>query len=154
MAAKTILLKSNPGGPLLEEYVANAALSPGHVLYILSTGKVAVHATAGGKVYPLIALEDRTQGKTVTDAYAAGEQVSCAFLSGGEEFLGRAKDGENIAIGDYLESGAAGELRKAVADTSAGTIVVGSLGFVAMQACDMSGSAGVDPSPLFRVKAI
>jgi len=153
MSAKRILVKTHPE-PFLEEYPADAAITPGHILEINSTAEVKVHATAGGKVYALVALENVTDGKTVTDAYSAGDQVFCAWLSPGDEFYGRALNGENIAIGDYLESAGDGTLRKIVADTSAGTIRVGSLKFIAVQACDMSGSAGADPSPLFRVKAI
>lgn len=153
MAYKTILIKGHPE-PVLEEYTATAALSPGHVLEIISTGKVQKHGTAGGKCYALIALENSQQGKVITDAYAAGDQVYCFWARTGDSFLGLLLNGENVAIGDYLESAGDGTLRKLVADTSAGTIKVGSLKFIAAEAVDMSGSAGADPSGFIRVKVI
>ena len=150
MAEKTILLKAHPQ-PALEEYKADAALSPGHLLELTTTG-VKVHATAGGKCYALVALE--APSAAVATAYASGDRVSCVWLRAGDEFLGILYNGEAVVIGDYLESQGDGTLRKAVADTSAGTIKVGSLKFVAVEAKDMSGSAGVDPTPFFRVKVI
>ena len=60
-------------------------------------------------------------------------------------------NGEAIAVGDLLESGADGYLREVDADASAGDISVGSVIAQALEACDMSGSSGVDPSPRCKV---
>ena len=153
MAYKTILIKAHPE-PVLEEYKADAALTPGHLLEINSTNEVKKHATSGGKCYALIALENSQQGKSITDDYVLGEQVYCAWLRTGDEFFGILANGENVGQGDYLESNGDGTFKKLVADTSALSIKVGSLKFMANEAVDMSGSTGADPSGRIRVKVI
>ncbi|OQX08805.1 MAG: hypothetical protein BWK76_23115, partial [Desulfobulbaceae bacterium A2] len=57
------------------EALANAALTPGHLLYLLSTGKVAVHATAAGNAEKMFAVEDDLQGNDIDDAYSSGDLV-------------------------------------------------------------------------------
>lgn len=150
---KTILIKAFPQ-PLIEAFKADEALSPGHLLEITTTG-VKLHAGDGLKCYALVALEDTTQGKVIGDAYVIATQVQCAWLRTGDIFYGRLYNGESVAKGEYLESKGDGTLKKVVADTSAGTIKVGSLKFIADEACDMSSSAGVDPTGGFlRVRVI
>lgn len=153
MAFKKIMLEGGDK-PRIAEYEADAAITPGHVIYFMSTGKVAVHAVAGGSVVPLmVALENSLVGKTIADAYTAGDRVQVWFPQRGDIALMRIKNGENIAVADKLESGAAGELRKLVADTSVGTIALDCIIGQALTAADMSGSAGVDvPLCLVRIK--
>lgn len=154
MAYKSIIIKAHPE-PCLSEWPADAAITPGHILEINSTSEVKVHATAGGMIKGLIvALENSPEGQTITDAYAAADRVYCWHPRPGDEFYGLVLNGENIAIGDVLESGASGTLRKLVADTSAGTIKVGSIVGVALTAVDMSGSDGEDPTGRIRVLVI
>lgn len=153
MAYKTILIKAHPE-PVLEEYKADAILSPGYLLEINSTNEVKKHATSGGKCYALFALENSQQGKSITDDYALGEQVYCWWPRTGDEVLAKLANGENVVQGDYLESNGDGQLKKLVADTSALSIKVGSLKFMANEAVDMSGSTLADPSGFIRVKVI
>jgi len=153
MAYNTILLKAdelyNPN--LSESYQANAGITPGHFVELLSTGKVRKHATAGGAITPLIAKEN-IGGGAITLDYSTDDLVQVAWLREGDEVYALLLDGENVAIGDKLESGAGGTLRKVVADTSAGTVKVGSIIATALEAVNMSGSAGADPSGRIRVK--
>lgn len=149
MAYRTI---KQTGGKIYE-YQAAAALSPGMLLEVDSNGKVKKHATAGGAVgSALFASEFGERGGKVTDAYAANDQVKVIGCGGGDVVVGLLANGENAAKGSLLESNGDGYLRVVDTDTSAGTIKVGSIVGVALDALDMSGSSGVDPSSqLLRV---
>jgi hypothetical protein len=151
---KSIVLKTF-GGVIREEAIANAILTPGHLVELLSTGKIQKHGTAGGSaVERAFAVEDELQGKTIRDNYAANSRVQYNIFRSGDNVLAILADGENVVVGDKLESAGAGTLRKVVADTSAGTIKVQSVIAVALEAVDMSGSSGVDPSGRIAVRII
>lgn len=109
-AQRTIRLKGSFGR--YTEKVANAALSPGHLIEEMSTGKVRKHATAGGRCERFFAQEDALQGKTADDAYAADDVVGCVEALPGDVVAGVLKAGENVAIGDLLVSAGTGELIK------------------------------------------
>jgi hypothetical protein len=157
MAAKTIVLK---GRGIRNEAVANAAITPGHLVELMSTGKIRVHATAGGNAAALFAVEDDLQGKTIDDAYAANAIAQYEAVYPGCEVQAWIADGQNIAIGDFLESAGGGELQKHTADVdlnnSSGdfTVNTNQIVAVAMEACNMSGSAKVDPSGKCRVRIV
>lgn len=154
MAKKTIALK-HYGAVVRAEAIANAALTPGHLVELMSTGKVRKHATAGGSaVEKAFAVEDELQGKEIGDAYAINTLVQYDIFRPGDEVYARLANGENVAIGDKLESAGTGELRKVDADTSAGSIAVQSVVGVALEAVDMSGSSAVDPSGLIRIRVL
>lgn len=138
-----------------EEALANAALTPGHLIELISTGKVQKHATAGGsKKQCLIALENSPGGVEITTAYAADERVYYACGRRGDIFNMLIANGENVAIGDELESNGDGTLRKFVADTSALTRTVNCVVGVARTAVDMSGSTLADPSGRCHVQLV
>lgn len=154
--AKTIKVKNYVN--VMEELVANAAITPGHLVEVISTGKVQKHATAARPVLPMFAVEDELQGKTISDAYAATDQVQVWIPQRGDIVNAILKNGENVAIGDFLESAGAGELQKHVADVWAsvntGTIYLNQIVGVAVTAVDMSGSSGVDPDGRILVRII
>lgn len=110
------------GGARYEEFVAGGAISPGHLLEMEADGDVIVHATASGKAPKLFAREDALQGRTIDDAYASGERVSCFYAKSGQRVLGILKQGEEVVKGDALVSGGDGTLIK-VADASAGNTI-------------------------------
>lgn len=142
MDIKTIVVKGNP---MQKEAAASGAITPGHLLERTSTANtVKVHATAGGKRELLFAIEDALQGKEIGDAYSDAARVQFVAARPGDEINALIYDDETIAIGDWLESAGNGTLRKFVA----GVIVA-----VALAACDMSGSAGEDPSGRCLVEA-
>jgi hypothetical protein len=151
MAKNTIKLKKYLD--VIDEYIAAGAITPGHLLQIDSAGKVVVHATAGGNQTPLIALEDELWGKTIDDAFASGDPVQVWTAQRGEVAYMLLKDGENVAIGDYLESAGDGTLQKHVAD-STGDILTNVLVGMATEAVDMSGSSGEDPSGRIKVRIV
>lgn len=110
MGYNTIKLKKY--SDIIEEYEAAAAITPGMLLEVTSAGKVQKHSGAGKTVAMLIALEDELQGKEITDAYVAGDQVQCWVAGRGDVAYLRLQDGQSVVIGDFLESAGNGELRK------------------------------------------
>lgn len=114
MAYNTVKLKNY--SDVFIEGTANAAISPGMLVEIMSTGKWRVHATAGGNALIAFALENYLEGKDINDAYAAAEQVQIWIPGRGDEVYAQIADEQNIAIGDFLESNGAGYLTKHTPD--------------------------------------
>jgi hypothetical protein len=138
MALKTILLK---GDGVSIERLANAAITPGHLIELMSTDKFRVHAIASGTHSSIVALEDENQGREIGTAYTAANMVVARYLRPGDKALMILADGQTAAIGSYLESNGNGEL-KVLSPASAGVSeyprsVVG----VAETAVDASDSA-------------
>ena len=144
--SNTIRLK---GCGRYEEARANAALSPGHLIEVLSTGKVRKHATEGGLAERAFAIEDALQGNTVADAYAADDLVGYVLAAPGDEINAVIKAGENIAIGDKLVSAGDGTLIKSTSVSTSVTdpVVVA----VAMEAVDLTDTGDVDTLGAVRV---
>ena len=150
MATNTITLK---GHGIRNEAIANAAITPGHLVELMSTGKVRVHATAGGAgVERAFAIEDDLQGNDIADAYATGAIVQYNIFRPGDEVYALLANGETAVIGSKLESAGDGTLRVVDADTSAGTIAIQSQVAVALEAVDMSDSSAADPSGRIKVR--
>lgn len=150
-AKKTIKLKKY--SDVIEELKANATITPGHLVELLSTGKIRAHGTASGNVLPMFALEDELQGKSINDNYAENDKVQVWVPYRGDIVNAILKDGQNVVVGDFLESAGDGTLQKHVAD-STGAYLVNQIVGVAVEALDMSGSSGEDPSPRIAVRII
>ena len=157
MAAKTIVLK---GRGIRNEAVANAAITPGHLVELMSTGKIRVHATPGGNAAALFAVEDDLQGKTIDQAYDASAIAQYDAVYPGCEVNALIQDGQNVAIGSFLESAGDGTLQVHTADVDANnssanfTVNTNQIIAVAMEACNMSGSTDADPSGRCRVRIV
>jgi len=153
IVAKTITLK---GQGFQEEAIANAAITPGHLVKILSTGKMAVHATAGGNAEKAFAIEDELQGRGIDTAYDANTRMQYKVYERGAWVNALLANGQNVAIGDPLESAGDGTLQKHVPDIDSAsdteTIYAENIVGYAMQAVNMSGSSAVDPSPRIAVR--
>ncbi len=122
MALKTIVLK---GQEIRKEYTANAGITPGMLVEVMSTGNVRVHATDAGNAAKLFAMENDIVGKDIDGAYVANEKVQCASCHSGMEVYAWLSAGENVAINDLLDSAGDGRLDKHVAPTEAtGTVMV------------------------------
>lgn len=151
MAYNTVVIKNYNNH--FEEYEANAALSPGMLIELMSTGKVRKHATEGGNALPMFAIENKLEGEGITDAYVAADQVQVWIPVRGDEVYAQIEDEQNIAIGDFLESNGAGYLQKHVADdlSSQVTGTVNPLQIVAqaLDALDLSSlsAAGSSETP-------
>ncbi len=108
--SKTIKLKKY--SDVIEEYVANAAITPGNLVELRSDGKVQNHAQEDKNVLPMFALEDELQGKTIADNYAQHDPVQVWIPYRGDQVYARLKANENVVIGDQLVSAGDGTLKK------------------------------------------
>jgi len=142
MATKTITVS---GDPVRREYIAEGAVTPGHLCELVSTG-IKSHATAGGRAAAIFALEDDLQGNEIGTAYTDNNQVQTGHFKPGDRVYALLANGENASVGSWLESAGDGTLRVVDADSSVGLVVTGSVIGFATEAVDMSGSSGVDPS--------
>src|SRR5690348_15803911 len=116
--SQTIVLQASNPSECHEEALANAALSPGHMLEMMSTGKVRKVATAD-LAYPLIvAKEDYFHGGLITTAYAADDNIPMhRCLPGDKVQLRVAAAAAAIVKGDRLAAAAGGTI--ALADPEA-----------------------------------
>lgn len=109
---KTIVLK----GELSEkhdEYPADAALYPGHLVKINSDGECLKQATASVQVKPLFAKEQEFLGNGITVAYAAGDLVPVHYAQPGDRIYARyAASATAVVIGDPLTPSNDGTLKK------------------------------------------
>ena len=101
-----------------KEAIANAAITPGHLVERMSSGKVRVHANAGQNAQRLFAIEDALQGKEISEDYSADDQVRFIACRRGDEVNAILADGENAVIGSFLESNGNGELKVHAASSS------------------------------------
>ena len=150
MAKNTIKLKKF--ADIINEYKAVGAINPGALLEITSAGKVQPHSTAGGTIQKMFALEDELQGRTIDTAFSADEPVQCWQTVSGEEVYAWLKNGQSVAIGDYLQSGGDGTLTKLAPASAAIVEFPGIVVGVALEAVDMSGSDGADPSGRIKIR--
>lgn len=135
MSYNTIKVKKY--SDVIEEKVAAAAITPGMLLELTSDGEVQAHSSAGGKNLLMVALEDELQGNGIDDAYGADDVVQVWIPGRGDEGYLVLADGEDVSIGDALESAGTGYLR---AYTSGEKVAV------ALEALDLSGSSGEESS--------
>jgi hypothetical protein len=136
-APKTILLS---GDPSCYEGVANAAITPGHLIETMSTGKLRVHATAAGVASAMFAREEEYVGGGIDTAYAADDQVPYWAGKKGDHFYALvAAAAAAIANGAMLESAGDGTLRNTThAVTNATTAAAWPIA-KALEAVDNSG---------------
>lgn len=112
-APETIILK---GTPNIREAQANAALSPGHVVELLSTGKIQKQSTADENTMLMVAMENDLIGKTIADAYAADDNVYVHMPKPGDMIYVRVPAAAAaIVIGDHLELVGDGTVHKLAA---------------------------------------
>lgn len=116
-----------------EEYPANAALKPGHLVQVMSTGKVRKNADATIACRALFAKECGMIGRNIDTAYAADDIVGCHSAQHGHLIYAWAPAGAAAIVkGDKLKSDGTGCLIKIAASTD---FVVGQ----AEEALDNSG---------------
>jgi hypothetical protein len=97
----------------------------------------------------MFAIEDENQGNDIDDAYAADDRVVCWIPQRGDQVQAVLSDGENVAIGDYLESNGDGTLKKYVAsgqDSDADPITQNRIVGQADEAVNLSDSSGAESS--------
>lgn len=153
MAKNTIKIKNYLN--IFEERVANAAITPGHLIEYMSTGKVRKHATAGGEVTPVaFAIEDELQGNGITDNYSASNVVQCWIPQRGDHVYAILADGENAAIGSKLESAGDGTLQVYVADSGAVTNTNNQIVGIALEALDLRSSSGAESTYRIEIMVV
>ncbi len=106
-----IILK---GSPIYKERPLKASvdITPG-MLCDYDGADVKPHATAGGNASPIFAVENEIIGDDIDTAYTSdGETVKLAFCNPGAEVYAWLETGNNVSIGDLLESNGAGALQK------------------------------------------
>lgn len=149
MAYNTIKLKKYVDH--VEEFTANAAITPGMLIELMSTEKVRAHADPDGPITPKMwALENELEGEGIDDAYAADEKVQCWVTVPGEQVYALLADGENASIGEKLVSNGNGYLKCASGDSS----IEGAFAAIAMEAVDRSGSSGEDTNVTGRIRVM
>ena len=151
MAKKSIILKDFL--KVFEEYEAAGTITPGMLIEYTSAGKVQAHSSAGANVIPMLALEDELQGNDIDDDYSSGDQVQCWIPQRGAQALLMVADGQDISVGDLLESDGNGKVQAHAAD-SAGTLYPKQIVGEALEAVDMSGSSAADPSGRIKVRIL
>lgn len=107
MARKVITLKGDP--IVSEEFTADEALTPGHLLELTATG-VKKQTDDAANVARLVALERDELGKEIGDAYASGDVVKVGSFAPGMRAYMFIPSGQNLARGGYLTSDTAGRL--------------------------------------------
>lgn len=145
MAYNTIKIKKY--SDVIEEYTATAvAITPGMLLELTSAGLVQAHSGEGQNQLQMFALEDELQGKGIDDNYAASDKIQCWIPNRGDCVYAILEDGENVSIGDFLESNGAGLLQKHTEDFAdsddALTVYSNQIVGIALEAVDLSTSSG------------
>jgi hypothetical protein len=138
MAKNTIKVKKY--SDVIEEYVANATITPGMLVEVMTTNKLRAHATASGNALPMFALEDELQGKTIDDNYVATDQVQVWVPYRGDMVYGILKSGQNVTIGTFLVSNGDGKLKAWAQDVSVGDVKPTEIIGVATEVVNASGA--------------
>lgn len=107
---RTVNLK---GEFVQKERQANAAITPGDLIELMSTGKVRRHAGLGTAAQRAFALENDVIGRGITDDYAQNEVVKYGVFAPGAEVYAWMDINESCNIGDFLESNGTGKLQVA-----------------------------------------
>ena len=128
--------------PAFERQANTATIKPGHLLEMLSTGKVQANGTAGIDGLVMVAVEHgfrNTVGTAlnIDTAFAEGDSVTFVYPQSGDLLYMFLKQGQNVAAGARLEAATGGELQ---------AVTSGKPLFVAEEAADAS-------SAVVRVKA-
>ncbi len=107
MTVKTILLLGAENA-IYKEAFAVGAITPGHLVERVSTGKVQPHSTVDAEGLKLFARENEVFGNNIDEDYAADDTVLLVAVQAGSEVFGFLADTENVVIGERLVSDGAG----------------------------------------------
>lgn len=136
------------GVPCRKEGIAKDAVRPGEIIeYVVVSDKLQIQKlttagsiTNGPPIRIAVAFENEFLGKTIDDAYTAGDQAYygvfdsgdvCQMRLGGGAVSGRTATSYNIAIGDKLVVENGGHVRKWLpADAAKPTVVGYALGAI------------------------
>lgn len=102
-------------GTMINTVHAGGAITPGMLIERYSNSGVEnfrAHSTSGGFANVIFALDQGEMNKGIDDAYAAGDLVKALKPWPGALIYAQIASGQNIAVGDFLESNGAGRLIK------------------------------------------
>lgn len=109
----TVFLK---GRGIRKEAISSAAITPGNLVDIASTGLLEKHGTKDGNAIKAFAFENEHIGGTIDTDWASGDQVIYEIMPAGAEIYALVPaNAPAIVIGDYLTSNGDGTLIKATA---------------------------------------
>ena len=137
MAFNTIKVKKYSDH--IEEYDAGGTITPGMLIEQEADGDVVAHNSAGENALPMFALGDVLQGSEIDDDYSSGDKVQVWIPWRGDQVYALLADGENVAIGAFLESAGDGTLQAHAEDSVA--VPTQAIVGVAVEALDLSASA-------------
>lgn len=119
MASKVIALRGTP--MVDEQFDASAAITPGHLIELFDVsgvGEWRKHGTAAANTAKAFALERDELGKEITVAYATNDKVKAGFFAPGMMVNALIASGQNLNVGDFLESAGNGTLRALTTDSA------------------------------------
>ena len=108
MARRVIALMGTP--IITEDAAAAAAITPGHLVELTSSGTVQKNTDDAANVAPDFALERDELGKDIDTAYAADDYVKVGHFCPGQRVYAWIASGANITKGAYLTGDTAGRL--------------------------------------------
>lgn len=123
--------------PAFERQANTATIKPGHLLEMLSTGKVQPNGTAGLDGLVMVAVEHGFRNPTgnalnIDTAFPSGDIVTFVYPQSGDLLYMFLKQGENVVAGARLEAATGGELQ---------AVTTGKPIFVAEEAADATAAA-------------
>lgn len=130
-AKNTIFIKNYSN--VIEEYVANGTIMPGHLLsFATATLEVKANAAAAVAGAPLmVAVENALVGSDIDTAYVKGDKVQVWIPYRGDEVYVVLHDGETIVKGDLIAAYSDGTVKKVSSNVAVA---------VALEALDLSAS--------------
>jgi hypothetical protein len=114
-------------GPMtkVDEQVAGVAITPGYLVEMYDDSDVLKwrpNASATEQATMAVALERVELNDTIDTAYAVGDAVKVGFLAPGSVFYGLIPSGQDIAVGELLQSNGDGLLKTATATTATANV--------------------------------
>lgn len=100
---------------VINDIAASEAITPGHLIERFNNAGVQrfrKHASAGGAVARVVAIEHAMVNKGVDDDYAANDLVEAVAMKSGDTAWMLIASGQTIVAGDEMESAGNGTLRK------------------------------------------
>lgn len=124
----TILLFDGGFAPVHDnEHIASGIITPGMLIEIVpdqasAAPKYRFHTTSTEQVSIIVAGEQNWMNLGVDDDYADGDLVDAIYLKPGSIIWGLLASGQNISMGEKLQSAGDGTLKSATATTAAANV--------------------------------
>jgi len=119
-----------------KEFIMAEDAMPGHLVERDTNGKLQKHNGSASVAQPMFLFEDELQGKDIDQAVLADNPGQAIIAGRGDEAQAVLADGENVSVGDKLESNGDGTLKQGTTAPIA----------IALEAMDLSASSGEEES--------